>query len=233
MASVAFGYMLETPSIPHYHPEGINWKAGDNVLGADNQQERLIQLGWVIGFVDGEGCFSISFVRQPSRTTRQGYKTGYQVTHEFVVTQGAKSIDCLHAIQKFFGVGQVLVNKRYDNHKEHLYRYVVRKRSELLDVVIPFFRNYPLRTAKSQDFAKFARCVELVQTQSHLSPAGLLSLVEIAQTMNSRKLRPGLISILRDHTPNPETSGEDMVPAAWRHAGGSLQANPARPKEVE
>ena len=30
-------------------------------MGADNQQERLMQLGWVIGFVDGEGCFSIGW----------------------------------------------------------------------------------------------------------------------------------------------------------------------------
>jgi len=36
----------------------------DNPDGAENQQERLIQLGWVIGFVDGEGCFSIGFIRQ-------------------------------------------------------------------------------------------------------------------------------------------------------------------------
>ena len=61
----------------------------DNPTSAGDQQERLIQRGWVIGFVDGEGCFSIGFVRQPDRTGRRGYKTGYQVAHEFAVTQGA------------------------------------------------------------------------------------------------------------------------------------------------
>ena len=54
----------------------------DNMTGADNQQERLIEFrGWVIGFVDGEGCFSIGFVRQPDRAGRRGYTTGYQVFH--------------------------------------------------------------------------------------------------------------------------------------------------------
>ncbi len=198
------------------------------MLGADNQQERLIQLGWVIGFVDGEGCFSIGFIRQPSRGKRKGYKTGYQVAHEFAVTQGAKSIDCLTAIRDFFGVGQVLANKRYDNHKEHLYRFVVRKRRELLEVVIPFFREHPLRTAKSKDFEKFARCVEMIDAQLHLTREGLLEIVEIAQTMNSQKPRTELIRILRDHTPNPETSGEDMVPTAWRHAGEPLNTVPTQ-----
>src|SRR5690348_18492119 len=100
-------------------------------MGADNQQESLIKLGWVIGFVDGEGCFSCGLIRQPSRTGRKGYKTGYQVFHEFAVTQSAKSVHCLHEIREFFGIGHVYANKRYDNHKEHLYRYVVRSRREL------------------------------------------------------------------------------------------------------
>src|SRR5919204_4123952 len=102
----------------------------DNPVGAENQQERLIRTGWVIGFVDGEGCFSIGFVRQPDRKGRRGYRTGYQVTHEFAVTQGAQSLHCLEELKSFFGVGQILVNRRYDNHREHMYRYVVRKRTE-------------------------------------------------------------------------------------------------------
>src|SRR5882724_5035623 len=53
----------------------------DKVTSAENQQERLIEFrGWVIGFVDGEGCFSIGFSRQPHRRNRRGYKTGLQVT---------------------------------------------------------------------------------------------------------------------------------------------------------
>src|SRR5919197_6009019 len=60
----------------------------DKVSSAENQQERLIEFrGWVIGFVDGEGCFSIGFVRQSDRPGRRGYTTGFQVCHEFAVTQ--------------------------------------------------------------------------------------------------------------------------------------------------
>ena len=50
----------------------------DNPWSADNQQERLIRIGWVIGFVDGEGCFSIGLIRQQDRQGRSGYRTGYQ-----------------------------------------------------------------------------------------------------------------------------------------------------------
>lgn len=183
----------------------------DNLISAGNQQERLIKIGWVIGFVDGEGCFSIGFVKQPDRDEgyriRRGYKTGYQVWHEFAVTQGAKSIESLNEIKNFFGVGSVLINKRYDNHKEHLYRYVVRKRDDLLGKIIPFFRQHPMRTAKQNDFEKFAKCLEMISENQHLTTEGVVSIAKIAQTMNRQKPRKSLIRILRDHTSNIRDTG--------------------------
>ena len=173
----------------------------DNVTGADNQQERLVRVGWVVGFVDGEGCFSLGLVRQPHRDGRVGYRAGYQVFHEFVVTQGARSVGCLHELRDFFGVGAVVVNRRSDDHREPLYRYVVRRRQDLLDVVIPFFRQNPLRSAKREDFEKFATCIERMQDNEHLSNEGLASIVEVIGTMNRRKPRDELIRILRGHTP--------------------------------
>ena len=102
--------MLESLSIPHYSPQ----KGSDNMLGADNQQERLRTVGWIVGFVDGEGCFSVTI--QKATTT-----TGWQVFPEFVVTQGAKSLQALHDLKEFFECGKVFINRRNDNHKKPLY----------------------------------------------------------------------------------------------------------------
>src|SRR5665213_2469940 len=108
---------------------------------AENQQERLIKIGWIVGFVDGEGCFSLGFVKQSDKKetnrTRKGYKTGYQVFYEFAVTQGESSLQSLQVLKDFFGIGSLYPNRRYDNHKENLYRYVVRKREDLVQVIIP------------------------------------------------------------------------------------------------
>ena len=60
-----------------------------NGLSRDNQQERLKTIGWIVGFVDGEGCFSVSVFK--NKTT----KNGWQIFPEFVVTQGEKSISTL------------------------------------------------------------------------------------------------------------------------------------------
>jgi len=179
----------------------------DNSLAAENQQERLVKIGWITGFVDGEGCFSIHFVRQPARDHRKGYKIGFQVGHQFVVTQGARSVECLHALQVFFGVGRVFVNRRFDNHREHLCQFVVAKRNDLVQTIIPFFERYPLRTSKQADFLKFVKCMRLIETKRHLTASGLLEIVEVTQTMNQCKPRTAMIRILRDYTPNTDPVG--------------------------
>ncbi len=188
---------------------------------AGNQQERLkrlIKTGWIVGFIDGEGCFSVSIFKQNDRKEknriRRGYTSGYQVFHEFSVTQGEKSKSSLEELQKFFGVGRLYLNKRYDNHKENLWRYVVRKKDELLKVIIPFFKKNSLQTSKELDFLKFVECVEIVDKKEHLSKAGVIKIAKIAATMNRQKPRDSLIRILRDHTPNPDLNRKEMVRTA-------------------
>jgi hypothetical protein len=180
--------------------------SSDNLGGAENQQERLIQQGWVVGFVDGEGCFSVSFVREKNRTGRRGYKLGYQVAPRFIVSQGVSSIGCLEELREFFDVGKIYANARHDNHREHMRQYVVDDRWDLLETIVPFFEEHPLHTAKREDFEKFARVLEMMEDDLHLTREGLARIADITQTMNRRKSRSELIGILRGHTPNiPDT----------------------------
>jgi hypothetical protein len=188
-------------------------------LGADNQQERLVRIGWVLGFVDGEGCFSLGLVRQASRDRRVGYRAGYQVFHEFVVTQGAKSVSCLHELREFFGVGMVLTDRPRDDHRERLCRYVVRRRADLLQVIIPFFREHRLRSAKREDFDKFAGCIEMMQSGKRLTCQGLASIVEVVSTMNRQKPRDRT-----DQNPQRPYAGHPVFwVKRWSHLHGDMQ----------
>lgn len=84
----------------------------DNVSSAENQQERLLTSEWVVGFVDGEGCFSVPIYRWGKMTL------GWQVRPEFAVVQGASSLDVLEELVRFFGCGRVFRNRRHDDHRE-------------------------------------------------------------------------------------------------------------------
>ena len=180
----------------------------NNVPSADNQQERLIEAGWISGFVDGEGCFSVSFMNQPNREGRRGYTLGVQVLCEFVVTQGEKSIESLEKIRNYFQVGSIYQNKRYDNHREHLYKYVVRKRDDLTSVIIPFFQQYQLQTAKRNDFERFVQCLTIIETGAHLTASGLQEIATIVDSMNRVKNKSvQIMRILNDHTHNTNIIG--------------------------
>src|SRR3954471_11109241 len=179
--------MLETPSIRHYqsslsHPlRRVPAMVGDNVSGADNQQERPAVAQWVVGFVDGEGCFSVPIFR--NRTCR----LGWQVQPEFTVSQGARSVHTLHDLKRFFGCGWVGRNGRRDNHREDMYRYRISKRADLRRSVIPFFEANPLRTAKVDDFTVFATVVRMMESGRHLSMDGLHEIARLVETMNRKK----------------------------------------------
>src|SRR5208282_1591354 len=111
-----------------------------NPFGADNQQERLWTCGWIAGFVDGEGCFSVPIFR--NRKT----KLHWQVQPQFVVAQSVSSRDALDEIERIFGCGRVYVNQGHDDHREQLALYGVKRFTDLRDVIVPFFQEHQLRT---------------------------------------------------------------------------------------
>ena len=120
----------------------------DKDTSRDNQQERL-DPWWIVGFVDGEGCFSVSTFKNST------CKSGYQTLFEFVVTQGEKSRRAMEAIKTYFGCGAIYINRRYDNHHYNLLRYCVRRQDDLRNKIVPFFRKYPLQSAKREQFKTF------------------------------------------------------------------------------
>lgn len=154
----------------------------ENQIRADNQQGRL-DPQWIVGFVDGEGCFSISIFKNVTS------RSGYQVFPEFVVTQGAKSLVVLEKIQDYFQCGKIYENRRRDNHKENLYRYCVRSSADIQNKIIPFFELHKLQTAKRDDFITFCKIVNAMKRREHLNEQGLISIRELATTMNRRKSR--------------------------------------------
>jgi LAGLIDADG endonuclease len=143
------------------------------VTGADNQQERLD--GYIAGYVDGEGSFSVVVNRNPT------CKTGYQLVPEFHVSQNGDRAQVLRLIQsRFGGCGYIKPNGR----KDRALVFVVRRREDLLNRVIPFFERQPLLSSKKKDFDKFARIVRAMALGRHRTTSGFNELLAEALSMN-------------------------------------------------
>ncbi len=128
---------------------------------------------WVVGFVDGEGCFHIGINQNQKMTL------GVQVLPELTVVQHEVDAKVLYALKAYFGCG--VVRK---NHGTRLC-YRVRGHENLLHKVLPFFEKHQLKTRKRVDFAKFRKVILLMDKGEHLTPEGLEKIRAIKERMNS------------------------------------------------
>src|SRR5436853_5744601 len=90
----------------------------DNVTGADNQQERLD--GYIAGYVDGEGSFSVTVNRNPTSRFK------FQLVPEFHVSQNGDRREVLDLIKERLGCGYIKPNGR----KDRVMVFVVRRRQD-------------------------------------------------------------------------------------------------------
>ena len=121
--------------------------------------------------------------------------------------------------------GYMIGNSRHDNHRSAMWRFSVKRRSDLVGVVVPFFENHPLVTAKAMDFRRSSRVLQLMQQGEHLGEVGLRRIAALTEQIEP-SCAVSIPGILRGHTPTMSVRHrhEDMVLASWRH-GGSLERN--------
>jgi hypothetical protein len=153
----------------------------ENPSGADNQQETAIpclvlEPSWIVGFVDGEGCFSVS-VHRCQQMHRHG---GWQLQPSFHVYQHQDHRDVLDALIAAFGCGRV----RSKGPKSAVYAYAVESLRDLENAVVPFFERYP-PIVKRGDFAAFAQIVRSMRRREHLRRDGFERIVRLAYRMNA------------------------------------------------
>jgi hypothetical protein len=148
--------------------------SSENLTGADNQQERLE--AYLAGFVDGEDTFHVAIQRNPST------RSGWQLVPELHVSQNPERREVLDLLRARFGCGYIKENHR--GSKDTSLVFVVRRRQDLLERVIPFFERQPLVSSKQQEFLRFRQIVQAMAAGEHLRDEGFEALRSLALTMN-------------------------------------------------
>ena len=143
---------------------------GENVSVADNQQERL-NADWIVGFVDGEGCFYVGINKQHKMTL------GWQVLPEFRVVQHQRDEILLFKLKEYFGFGNIKIN--HGDRKEFRVRGL-----DNLNKLLSFFKKHPLKTSKLHNFELFSEILELMNNKEHQTKNGLEKIANLASMMN-------------------------------------------------
>jgi hypothetical protein len=128
---------------------------------------------WVSGFVSGDGNFDVGIKKSKN-------KIGYQVYLRFRISQHAKDAKLMELIMNYLRAGRL----ERDSRKPALY-LVIKKISEINQIVIPFFNQYSICGIKHLDYLDWCRIANLIEIGAHLKNEGLAKIRRIKEGINT------------------------------------------------
>src|SRR3989344_711460 len=138
---------------------------------------------YVVGLTDGEGCFYVN-VGESSR-----YRSGTRIQMHFHIKMQEKDKKLLEKIKNTIGCGAVYFQKEQRANHAQCYRYTVSAQSDILNVIIPFFKQHPLQSySKNYSFHVFCKIAELIKNKAHFSKAGINKIRILKSKMNQKTL---------------------------------------------
>src|SRR5262245_17373421 len=140
---------------------------------AGSWHSREFLSAYISGYVDGEGCFTVSI------SPRAKLVAGWEVRPSLSVSQNGDRAEVLHALQHYFGCGSIRPDR-----SDNTLKWETRRLEDLLDRVVPHFEQYPLLSGKRRDFERFAAVCRLMDGGAHRSSDGLIEIVELIRGMN-------------------------------------------------
>lgn len=137
---------------------------------------------YIAGFIEGEGSFGIIISKHKTK------RLGFDARLSFEIELRGDDRKILEEIQSHLGCGHIyeLKYERY-GWMPHA-KYSIRKRNDIRDKLVPFFKKYPLRGKKAKDFVLFCQALEeIFEKKKHLTMEGINRLREIRRFMNKRR----------------------------------------------
>nr|AVD96821.1 double-motif LAGLIDADG homing endonuclease [Ophiostoma novo-ulmi subsp. novo-ulmi] len=144
----------------------------NNIKTRPDVKEYIKNPGWLSGFVSGEGSFGIFFKKSSSHVT------GYQVQLRFQITQHNRDKFLMESIIDYLGCG-------YISHRGDILDFHVLNIKEIVEKVIPFFKENPILGVKSQNFNDFCDAAEIIKNKEHLTEEGITKLNLLKSRMNT------------------------------------------------
>ncbi len=110
----------------------------------DNLQRlKAEDLMWFVGFVEGDGAFSVN-------------KNGKYAKYEFCIEVSKRDVQLLYKIKSMLGIGSVNCRKRDTIETA---RFKISSKPNLIRIIVPIFDKYNMLTSKHFDFIHFKYCL--------------------------------------------------------------------------
>lgn len=132
---------------------------------------------WVAGFTSGDGSFYLHLRKN------EEFKVGYRVEIVYRISQHLRDAQLMEKFTSYFQCGKV----KKDARNSVLY-FTVSNFQDILEKIIPFFKEYSILGVKSLDFNDWCKAAEIISTKGHVTQEGLDKLLKIQNGMNSSRL---------------------------------------------
>jgi len=111
---------------------------------------------FIAGFVEGEGCFSLNYNKVKSSKNK---KIKY-LRPMFSLGLNKRDKKLLEKIKQIIGCGRIY----QDND---IFSYRIYRKSDLQNILIPFFEKYPFHGSKKVAFEIFKEIIFIVSKRKH------------------------------------------------------------------
>lgn len=155
---------------------------------------RMLSTDYILGFVEGEGCFSILIQKNIDRKPRLGKwkshkKNPYLFTVKptFRITNVEANLPLLEELKLTFGCGSIYTQRRGEkkpsiSNASYFYTKSLAEALKMKD----YFSNLDFKTTKGKDFALWCQCLEIMVQKRHLAKEGILEVCRLRDQMNFR-----------------------------------------------
>ena len=118
-------------------------------LFPSSQRLNTEDLIWLVGFTEGDGCFSVT-------------KNGDSVNYEFSIEVSIRDIQLLYKIKRLLKVGSITTRTRKSNPSNkdlEFARLKISSKPDLINIILPIFSKYEMLTSKKNKFIYFKECL--------------------------------------------------------------------------
>lgn len=132
----------------------------------------MLDPNYIAGFVDGEGCFSVTVTKRNKRIpeVRLLFEIELEDSDEKILHRIAKRLDCGRIYRVTY--------RKYPHWSSH-FKLKVGNFKDIDEKVIPFFKRHPLQAKKKFQFERFCRVADLIREKRHLTVEGVEEILRI------------------------------------------------------
>jgi LAGLIDADG endonuclease len=141
--------------------------------GKEQIQRKKLNPHYVVGFIDGEGSFSVSIGKHKT------LKRGFEVRPEFEIEVRKDDQDILERVLITIGAGRIydLSYERYGWYPHA--KYKITSIWDMKEYLFPFLDAYPPQAKKGKSYRLFREIVLMLCEKEHLSDKGFAKIVTL------------------------------------------------------